>query len=488
MASRRRLWIQPLIGAVLGIVLSLLLGPTAPRPGPVTGDPGLAEEAQAVLAPPEGYGDVSVLRVHGGEAEWAGFSEGKVTPETPFELGSITKTFNGLLLADAASQADVSLDDPVAQHLPELRDVPAGEVTLEELASHRAGLPSMAGINMGRTALEDLVGVELTAYAATTSELLDATVDIQLSGRGTYAYSNLGAALLGHALARAGGAATWEEYVTYRLLQPLGMNDTRVIGPGENEPELATPHLAGGRAVQSWTGDGYAPAGVGVVTTAADLEKYLRALLDGTAPGMSALEPHWETSGPTAGMARTGLAWLVSGSSGTEVAWHNGGTGGTRTAIALDRSAGSAAAVLNGSRTDVTGAALQLVGVEGGPPRWAGITERDLYWVVGPLAVLAFLSCALRGRSRLPLLGALLGGLGGVLLLWLAGPWNWVPGWVFGLTAGVFAGGLAVAALRWRELAWWPGRRRWPAVVGTVLGGGFLALMLVAAGWVVVAI
>ena len=58
------------------------------------------------------------------------------SPQTPYELGSITKTFTGLLLADAWSAASCALDDRLADHLPELGGTPAGDITLEQLATH----------------------------------------------------------------------------------------------------------------------------------------------------------------------------------------------------------------------------------------------------------------------------------------------------------------------------------------------------------------
>lgn len=479
--SVRSRWYLPLAGALLGALLSLLLGPHAPTLGDPVGDPQLARDAQVLLGNPNGYGSVSVVRIRNGQATWAGFpAKGQSLDEnTRFELGSIAKTFNGLLLADAVTRGEVALTDTTEKYLPELAGTPAGSTTLEELASHRSGLPSMARMPMGEIILEDLAGTELGVFVTSTPDLLTQTRDLQLTNRGTMAYSNLGQSLLGHALARAANAPDWETHVTDRLLTPLAMTSTRFTQPGQRDPDLALPRLAGGRVVEPWTGSGYAPAGAGVTTTASDLTKFAEAILDGTAPGLDALTPHWPTTG-LLGPSRIGLSWISSGPEGEEIAWHNGGTGGTRTVLAIDRHTNTAAIILNTTKTDVTGAGLQLAGADGGPPRfWATKSERDFYWFLGLVPVILFAVGSLRGRNRLGLISRAAWAVGGVLLIWLAGPWDWIPGWVFGAAAGATVLAAVTTGMRWGPLHWRPRRFLWLSLPVLILGVAFLALMIV---------
>ena len=72
---------------------------------------------------------------------------GKVDPDTIFEIGSITKAFTGILLADMAKQGLVKLDDPVRKYLPDTVQVPKDkrEITLLDLATHHSSLPRMPG-------------------------------------------------------------------------------------------------------------------------------------------------------------------------------------------------------------------------------------------------------------------------------------------------------------------------------------------------------
>jgi beta-lactamase class C len=63
----------------------------------------------------------------------------KITRDTLFELGSISKTFTATLAARAEVDGKLSLNDPIGQHLPELKASPLGSVRLLELATHTAG-------------------------------------------------------------------------------------------------------------------------------------------------------------------------------------------------------------------------------------------------------------------------------------------------------------------------------------------------------------
>ena len=65
---------------------------------------------------------------------------------TIFEIGSITKAFTGILLADMAARGDVRLDQPVVELLPPGTSIPARngkQITLEQLATHTSGLPRL---------------------------------------------------------------------------------------------------------------------------------------------------------------------------------------------------------------------------------------------------------------------------------------------------------------------------------------------------------
>lgn len=471
-----------LVGTLVGGLAFLVIGPHPVGLGAPTGDPLLARDASVALATARNVETVSVARIADGQVSWAGF--GEVGPDSRYELGSVTKTFDGLLLADAAQRGEVGLDDRLDAHLEELADTLVGSATLAELASHRAGLPNMVRLRMVRVIAEDLAGAALSDYTVPTpEELIRDSAAITLSDRGTMRYSNLGASLLGFALARAAGAPDWPSYVSERLFEPLGMRDTLIA---ENRPasDVMQPHQGLGSPTEPWTGSGYAPAGVGVTTTAADLTRYAQAILDGTAPGVEALEGRW----PAMMGWQIGLAWIVSDTGTGPVAFHNGSTGGTNTMLAIDLDRQQAAVVLNNSTQDVTGAGMELVGspFDGSvaPPPFDTDT---VAWVgLGVMLTLLFAVGAVRGRSRARILGQGVGAAGTVVLWWIASPWDWAAPWSFGATAGLAVAAATVSARRWADLPWLPDRGRPATLLLAAVCGAWLVAMVTLAVTVLV--
>jgi D-alanyl-D-alanine-carboxypeptidase/D-alanyl-D-alanine-endopeptidase len=155
------------------------------------------------------------------------------TPGTPFPIGEVTMTFTATLLADMVARGEVSLDDRVADYMPEGVAVPSlsgYEITLGHLATHYSGLPAEPPARYDDFSLEDL-------YAFLESYELD-----WVPGR-SREISTLGYGLLGHALALAAGTPL-RELVQARILEPLGMTATS-YDPGVG------PALQGGTGLRS---------------------------------------------------------------------------------------------------------------------------------------------------------------------------------------------------------------------------------------------
>ena len=120
--------------------------------------------------------------------------------ETVFQVGSVTKVFTGLLLADMAVRGLVQLDDPAAKYLPAGVRMPqrGRAITLIDLSKHWSGLPSMPDFSLqGRP----------DPYAGYSEDDLYRFLNSYTPARepGTQEYSNLGVALLGRLLARHSG-------------------------------------------------------------------------------------------------------------------------------------------------------------------------------------------------------------------------------------------------------------------------------------------
>lgn len=146
---------------------------------------------------------------------------------TRFEIGSLTKTFTALLLAEQAARADLNPDDPLAHHLPAGTVLPAGgnAITLTHLATHTSGLPCLPPALL-RSATPRLFTNPYAAF--TTEDVLHALTHTRLRAApgARFRYSNFGVGLLGHALTGAAGNPSYPALLDDRVLKPLGLRDT----------------------------------------------------------------------------------------------------------------------------------------------------------------------------------------------------------------------------------------------------------------------
>lgn len=198
--------------------------------------------------------------------------------QTLYEIGSLTKTFTGLLLAQAVRDAKVELDAPVARYLPEIDPSQLGRngkpITLRHLATHMSGLPMLL-------ACEDQV------ESAARIACLEAHDDRDFLGRlgrielrsdpgETYLYSNAGGRLVGLILERIYGAP-YPDLVRRFLLARDGEMDIRCGSTFENKTRLAVRE----NVTESCDGAG------GLVASTADMGRYL-ALYLGDGDGIAA--------------------------------------------------------------------------------------------------------------------------------------------------------------------------------------------------------
>lgn len=272
-----------------------------------------------------------------------------------YEIGSVTKTMTSMILAAAVDTGMLKADATVGSVL-DLGSSYAAGITVEELASHRSGLPRVASGLKGRVIAAISVLRHRNPYSADLSTLLGHARAAKVTARGRFSYSNLGAALLGQALS-AHAAMAYPDLLDRRLFLPLGMTQSTAPQTVDDlPPEAPRGWNAHGRAEQAWTMGAYAPAG-GVRSTPADMARYAQALLDGTAPGFAALEPRWNADG----RSRVGYAWFTDRIDGVDITWHNGATGGFSSMLALDRNRSSAVVVLANTAVPVDGIALRLL-------------------------------------------------------------------------------------------------------------------------------
>lgn len=306
------------------------------------GDQTLATRLRALLGDRHPVAAAATITPEGQRV--AGLGAG---PEADFEIGSVSKGVTGLLYADALARGEIDAAAKLGDLLP-LGDCPAAHVTLSSLATHHSGLPGLAASSglVRRSAALWWRGVN--PYGDTVDELLAQARTVAV-GKPRARYSNLGFQLLGHAVAAAAGG-TYRDLLRDRIAGPLGLDAFYAPAtPAELRPAALTGRTRFGRIRQPWTGEAVAPAG-GIRASIAVLARLTAALLDGSAPGLGALEPATTFAGRA---VRIGAGWVVLERQGRVVTWHNGATGGFRSWLGVDRAAGTGVVVLTATAASV---------------------------------------------------------------------------------------------------------------------------------------
>ena len=342
------------LGAVAIIACLALTGCVGPQAADAAG--GAAGDAALLkLIRPSFIDDsdrVAVAVIEGGEVRTAFL---RADASTVFEIGSITKVFTGELLAEAIERGEVRATDQLGEYL-DLRGAPAGFATLRDAAAHRAGLPTFptdpdwieratADMEAGRDGVDE-----------TLDELLAEARAVEVDPDQGYAYSNMGVALLGQALAAAAGT-DYGTLLTERLLEPLQLEHASLPLLDDEVPET---HAGGfdpdGEPVEPSSLAAYAPAG-GIDATIGDLAAFASAVIDGPLADSAALTDTIALDDESA----LGYLWSVRDDDGHLIVSHNGMTGGFASMMLIDRTAGTAAIVLSNQAEVVDDVAQTLL-------------------------------------------------------------------------------------------------------------------------------
>lgn len=342
----------------------------------------------------EGYAGSVVVGVIDGDARCVrGFGrvgDAAPTGRTRYEIGSVTKVFTSLLLADAVVRGVVALDDPVQGLLPDGATLPQFEdqpIRLWHLATHTSGLPRVP--DMKGSAARD-------PYAHFDDERLFAalgTARVRRAPGDKYVYSNLGVGLLGRALAHKQGAASYDALLRERVLAPLGL-----LATGCELSADAPPRTVDGDAEQPWRLASLAGAG-GLRSDVDDLLTFLQAQWASPESLRPAIELALQKRHDGQGGIAIGLGWHIAKDGFTR--WHSGGTGGYRSMVLVVREKRRAVVVLANTTSefvDQVGERLvqRLFGLPAEPPKF----ERAV-------AVPAEQLAALCGDYRMPMVGEL---------------------------------------------------------------------------------
>jgi len=281
--------------------------------------------------------------VRGDQVRWAGGSE------ESFQIGSVTKVFTSLLLATYVVDGSLRLDHRVGQLVPELSETEVGATTLEQLATHTSGLPRVPR-ELWRRALTR----HPDPYADLDHDRLVASlVGSRLRPKSRPAYSNLGAGLLGHAIATWAGG-DFNALVQERICRPLGLTAPTVRPTAEPPGD----HHRGTTYSGTWHFDALAGAGA-LWSTLADQLRFLSAQLEPPAGELGAAVRLTHAVRVPGKRLDQCLGWLqLRGRDGT-LLWHNGVTAGYRSFIGVQD--GSAVAVLTACDRSVDAVGIGLL-------------------------------------------------------------------------------------------------------------------------------
>jgi CubicO group peptidase (beta-lactamase class C family) len=278
--------------------------------------------------------------------------------DTIFEIGSVTKVFTSLLLADMVNRKEVALDDPAAKYLPEHVKMPersGKSITLHDLSTHTSGLPRLPS-NMKmkdpRNPYADYSVDDLYQFLSGYELPRDPGSDLKGS---EFEYSNLGGGLLGHLLAYRAGT-DYETLIKTRITRPLGMPDTGIALSSSMTQRMATGHTAMLEPTANW--DLPTLAGAGALRSSAnDMLTFLEAFLgykeSPLAPAMKAMLDVRRPTGQ--GKGAIGLGWIIMSPHDREIAAHDGGTGGFRSWVGYDPKERIGVVVLSNASTLIGG-------------------------------------------------------------------------------------------------------------------------------------
>jgi CubicO group peptidase (beta-lactamase class C family) len=244
----------------------------------------------------------------------------EVTPDTPFLIGSISKSFTALAVMQLVEAGEVDLDTEVSQYLDGFSGMPAGAITIRQLLSHTSGFSTL----QGNTSHTDSTGGK-DALERSVDGLAGVTPAYQPDER--WEYSNTNYQILGRVIEVVSGQE-YQTYVTANILEPVGMEHS-FVADGEIHESMATGHRPwfGSKRplADTMTHRGTAPQG-GTVASVKDLALYLQMMMNGEDDVLSA-EGKAQMMRPASAVSQYyGFGWAVD--PGNETVWHSGSSPG----------------------------------------------------------------------------------------------------------------------------------------------------------------
>jgi len=247
-------------------------------------------------------------------------TETPVTPETVFELASITKTFTATGIMLLVEEHKVGLDEKISKYLEKTPES-WKNISVRHLLTHTSGLPTLG---------KDFRSMVWTPDVSTT-EMYDAARKDTLgfSAGEKWEYSDVGFFLLGMIIERVSGQ-TYSNFLAERIFQPAGMTDTSVLNQYKVIKNRARGYTIFQKEVVNIRRDIQVelPSHYGIMSTALDLAKWDAALRSGKILTQATLNLMWTPVKLNNGKTHPyGLGWELDERRGHAIVGHGGITG-----------------------------------------------------------------------------------------------------------------------------------------------------------------
>lgn len=246
------------------------------------------------------------------------------TKDTLYQLASVTKQFTAAATLMLVQEGKLALDEKIPTYLP---DLPAAwkNVTVRHLLTHTSGIKSYTSIPAFVMNMRlDFTRAQIIKYAA------DAPIEFAPGTK--WNYNNTGYFLLGMLIEKASGKS-YNDFLSERIFQPLGMTHTRLNSMEAILPNRASGYTAGNPLKNAlFVPPGQPFAAGALVSTVEDMTKWDAALASDRLLPVRVREQMWTpvklTDGKT---APYGFGWAVGKINGKRVVGHSGGIPGFST-------------------------------------------------------------------------------------------------------------------------------------------------------------
>lgn len=315
-----------------------------------------------------------------------------ITPQTPFQTGSVSKSFTALLVAQLIDEGRVSLDDPVRMHIPwfRTRDTTASDqITLHHLLSHRSGIATLDGNRYQSTTYRGNDALEQAVRRLRNARLHARPGE-------TYQYSNANYATLS-LLIEIVEEQPFEEIAQARIFSKLGMSNSyiQVSDADTAAPAIGHTHWFGQTVERDFIPGRMMMGAGGTTASAEDLATYLIAVMEAD-PRIA--PPVLAKALSTSKEGAYEFGWSIDKIEGQPVIYHGGQNAGFISMVEFDPESKRGALVLTNVSGSMEGA------LAGGAVDYAmGFSVRDiapsktirlLFWSAVIIMVSLIVACA----------------------------------------------------------------------------------------------